>query len=97
MEENSIQKVIATQIQTMIQRFFTTKLKEEEQQKYLAYFLRVLSGRIYANAIESDQHITTLIRKRITKLHGKGSESTKLSRFQTLIDKLNASKVITKK
>ena len=98
MEENSIQKVITNQLQLMVQHFFPTKLAPEEQQKYLGYFLRVLSGRIYATGIEDEQHVMALMRKRISKLHSKGSESsTKLARFHTLVEKLNNSSVITKK
>ncbi len=97
MEENSIQKVITTQVQSLIQHCFPSKLSKDDQQKYLAYFLRVLSGRIYATAIEDEHHVTALIKKRVTKLHAKASESSKLSRLQTLLDKLTASRVISKR
>jgi len=97
MEEKTIQKTITSQVQSMIQHFFPIKLKEEEQNRYLAYFLRVLSGRIYSNTIEDIQHLSTLIKKRISKLHAKSSETAKLSRFQILFDKLNDSKIIKRK
>lgn len=97
MEDNSVQKVIITQVQSLIQHCFPSKLGKDEQQKYLAYFLRVLSSRIYSYSIEDEHHITALIRKRVAKLNGKASETAKLARLQTLFDKLFSSRVISKR
>jgi len=97
MEENNVQKVIMSQLQLMVQRYLPKTLTLSDQQNYLAYFLRLISSRICIPLMEDEEHLSTLIKKRISRFPSKSSEMSKVSRFQMLFNKLSASKVILKK
>jgi gamma-tubulin complex component 3 len=47
--------------------------------------------------MEDEEHLSTLIKKRISRFQSKSSEMSKVSRFQILFNKLLASKAILKK
>ena len=98
MEDTNAHKVITKQVLGLIQHLLSPRVSEEGQQKYLAYFLRVLSGRIYANVVEDEYHIRTLIQKRVAKLHvGRADGSGKLGRLQSLVERLAHSQFISKR
>lgn len=98
MEDTNPQKAIPKQVKSLIQHLFPSKLQDNVQQTYLAYFLRVLSGRICTGVVEDEYHMHTLIQKRLSKLYAHGEESsTKLARLQSLFEKLSHSQVLRKR
>jgi hypothetical protein len=98
MKDANAHNVATKQVLGLVQHLMPARVTEDAQQKYLAYFLRVLSGRIFANVVEDEYHLRTLIQKRVAKLHvGRSDASAKLVRFQTLVERLAHARVISKR
>ena len=68
-------------------------------QKYLSYFLRLLGSRMQSSNFEEEQHIKTLILKKLqaAKKPRHGTTHSDALRFEELLDRLKKLKLLQRK